>query len=256
MLGKYERAILQFSGGKDSTALIYLARPYLDRITVMFIDTWATFPHVLEFAEETCRKLGADLQIVRPPIPVRDYIDAAGLPSDIVPVEATLEFSPLLNGANGGTRVQSWMRCCGAMLWGPLDKAVRDSGIKLVLRGSKKADARVGAPPGFIEDGIEYSSPLWDWSHDDVFSYLKREGVTLPKQYRLGCEESLDCTICTAFLADHYHGRSKLEYIRENHPELWPELRGRLSALQGALVAEAKRMTGSFAMLAEDRSHD
>ena len=44
MLGSHKHAVLQFSGGKDSTALMYLARPWLDRITVIFGETGATFP--------------------------------------------------------------------------------------------------------------------------------------------------------------------------------------------------------------------
>ena len=90
MLAAGERAALQFSGGKDSTALLYLARPYLDRITVYFAETGAVFSHVRRHVEETCDALGARLKVVLPPRPVQEHIDAQGLPSDLVPVEATL----------------------------------------------------------------------------------------------------------------------------------------------------------------------
>ena len=81
MLGSDETAVLQFSGGKDSTALLYLARPHLDRITVLFADTGAVYPHVVRFIHETCAKLGVRLEVVRPPLPVDAYTAVAGLPS-------------------------------------------------------------------------------------------------------------------------------------------------------------------------------
>ena len=67
MLGNHKNAVLQFSGGKDSTALIHLARPWLDRITVLFAETGATFPHLLKHIHATCEKLNATLVIVKPP---------------------------------------------------------------------------------------------------------------------------------------------------------------------------------------------
>jgi len=94
VLEGHDRAVLQFSGGKDSTALLWRARPWLDRITVLYGDPGDAFPHIRAFVEETCAKLGAGLQIVRPPMDVLAYHAVAGLPADIVPVEADAAFAP------------------------------------------------------------------------------------------------------------------------------------------------------------------
>src|SRR5579859_4708842 len=162
-LNPNEKAVLQLSGGKDSTALIYLSQPFLDRITVFFVDTGSIYPHVVDHVHETCRKLGAKLEVIRPYIPVAEYTEQFGLPSDIVPIETMWEMQSTLQRKAPRT-LQSYLTCCGKMLFEPMHQAVLESRVKVVLRGSKKADARFGVPHGHIEHGISYRSPLWDWT--------------------------------------------------------------------------------------------
>jgi 3'-phosphoadenosine 5'-phosphosulfate sulfotransferase (PAPS reductase)/FAD synthetase len=242
MLSAGEHAALQYSGGKDSTALLHLARPHLPRITVYFGDTGASFPHVKAHVVETCARLGARLVVVAPPMDIRQYHAEIGLPSDVVPVEASLEMRDYLR-EKPPQLVQSYMRCCAAMLWMPMEKRIRADGHTIILRGSKVADARVGVAPGHVGDGVEYRSPLWEWSDDEVMAYLDREGASLPAHYS-AVPDSLDCHLCTAHLG--HHGAAKLRWMREHTPELWPETRQRLQALRGALARDAARTADAF----------
>lgn len=222
--------ILQFSGGKDSTALLYLMKPELAYIDVVFCETGATFPHVVEHIHRTCDRLGARLTVIRPEVDVRAYIDAHGLPADVVPVEASPEMAPYMSSS--GQRLQSYMRCCGAMLFAPMARYIAEHGVTRVLRGSKKADARVGVPDQHVENGVSYLSPLWNWSDAAVYRYLKSEGASLPEHYP-AINDSLDCWLCTAHLTRH--GAEKVRWTREHYPDLWPELADRLSRLREAM---------------------
>ncbi len=238
MLGESKNAVLQFSGGKDSTALLYLARPYLDRITVLFAETGATFPHLVRHINGTCEKLNANLVIVKPLVDVFEHTRLYGLPADIVPVEASAAMAPFLNPPPVQL-LQSYMHCCGAMLWNPMLKYTRDNGVDLVLRGSKKCDKRVGPGPRVERDGITYESPLWDWSDDDVFAYLKEQRADIPAHYEQ-INDSLDCWICTAHLA--HHGEEKMKYIREHYPDLWPVVSERMARVKSVLAHEMTRI--------------
>jgi 3'-phosphoadenosine 5'-phosphosulfate sulfotransferase (PAPS reductase)/FAD synthetase len=261
-----KNAVLQFSGGKDSTALMYLARPWLDRITVIFAETGATFPHLVRHIEETCERLGANLVIIRPPIDVYQHTRDHGLPADVVPVEASAAMLPFLKPPPAQL-LQPYTQCCGAMLWAPMLRYTRENAVDLVLRGSKASDRRVGVGPSVEVEGIRYESPLWDWSDDDVYAYLAEQGAALPEHYGISQEatareasaredgrqrpdarkrpgainDSLDCWLCTAHLA--HHGDEKMRYIRETYPELWPTVAERVTRMQAVLAGEMARIS-------------
>lgn len=233
MIDGHKKAVLQFSGGKDSTAMLYLARPWLDRIEVVFAETGATFPHVVEFIHETANRLGVTLITIGADEPLDEYHTRMGLPSDIIP-QWNDPTGTWLRRATDDFRLQSPVQCCAARNWLPFQKYVKDNGHTLVLRGSKNSDSRVGVPDGHVEDGVEYRSPLWDWSHADVLAYLEREGVTLPKHYQDGVIDSLDCWSCTAHLP--YHGREKIAWMRANTPDLLERLKPRLNYVHRAVA--------------------
>ncbi len=237
MLGDHKNAVLQFSGGKDSTALMYLARPWLDKITVLFAETGATFPHLVKHIEDTCRLLNARLEIVRAPFDVFQHTETFGLPSDVVPVEASFVAKLFVNPPPKQV-LQPYTSCCGAMLWDPMMKYIADNGVDLVLRGSKASDHRRGVANSQV-NGVTFASPLWDWSDNDVHEYLRREGASLPDHYKT-INDSLDCWMCTAHLA--HHGDEKMRYIRENYPDLWPTVAERMGRVKAAIDNEMARI--------------
>lgn len=248
MICDHKRIILGYSGGKDSLALLYKARPWLDRITVVTVDPGAVFPHVTDHIVETCRKLGAKLEIVRPHIPVQQWHAEKGLPSDVVPAWHMPEWS-WLEAGNTRTPIQPTYSCCSAMLFAPFARYIAESGATLVLRGSKKADERVGVAPGYVLNGVEYASPLWDWSDDDVFAYLEAEGAELPPHYAT-VKDSLDCWLCTGHTGAHY-AADKLRYTRDHHPDLWPELSARLKLVRAAVSSESARHDAVYSVIEE-----
>ena len=225
------RAAIQFSGGKDSLAVLYLMRDKLDGVTVYFGDTGHAYPHMLSFVQETCGKLGARLKIIRPPVSIDHYHAAFGLPADIVPVEASIAMRPYIKETK--PLIQASLLCCSMMLWQPLARALVEDGITDVYRGSKGADHHVGAADGSTENGITYHSPLWGWTDEQVFAYLKEQGAELPAHYSR-VNTSFDCLYCTAFL-NHPGAREKLEWTREMYPNAWGRLSRNLATIKGAI---------------------
>lgn len=239
MLGEHKKAVLHFSGGKDSTALLYLARPYLDKITVLSAMTETTFPHLRESITKTCQKLGAQLEIVSPPMRLSDFHATYGLPSDIVPVDSSPEMAPYIAQQ---TRLQSYLSCCSAMLLMPLQAATVRLEATLVLRGVKNCDTRKGVPHGFVENGIQYDAPLWDWSNSEVMDYLAEVGAELPAHYYDGIQDSLDCLTCTAHL-DH-HGKERIDYVKKHYPQHWPDLSDNLGKVRTEVTRQYARIWG------------
>lgn len=219
--------------------MLYLAVPYLDRITVMYVDSGYAFPHVREHVHATCEKLGATLQVIRPEHDLRQFHAQFGVPADVVPVDAVPEMGQFTRGP----RLMPWTQCCATTLWGPMHRAVTSSGATLVLRGSKKNDPRVSVPDGHVMDGIEYRSPLWDWTDEQVFGFLEEKGVVLPAHYP-EVNESLDCWLCTAHL--HGAGADRMRYTRDHYPELWLEVKDRVRHMEGVLMSHLVGLTDAI----------
>lgn len=239
MLTGHARALLQFSGGKDSTALLHMARPWLDRIEVVTVNAGANFPHVQAHIDATLAALGVTATVLWSDSAT--WVQSNGLPADLVPVESA-EAAPFMD--NEGPRLVNYLSCCFANIMRPMHDYVRASGHTLVLRGSKRDDSRVGVPSGFVEEGVEYRSPLWEWSDAEVFSYLDGAGVALPSQYAAGVNDGLDCWFCPAHLK--HHGAEKLRYLKANYPDLWPVISHNVRTVADAARHEMSRLVPAW----------
>lgn len=236
---------IQFSGGKDSLAVLYLCRPILPQATVYFGDTGDVYPHMVEFVHETCAKLGAKLKVVPPPMALSEFHRFAGLPSDIVPVERTWEMRQYTK--RSGEVLQSNLSCCNYMLWQPLQRAMIQDGVTTIYRGSKAADGHVGVADGYVENGITYKSPIWNWSDEDVFTYLASVGAETPEHYAT-VNSSFDCLMCTAYLTS-VGARERLEFTKRRYPERWPELQAKLRSVREAVDVERSSLEEAFKVL-------
>lgn len=223
---------VQFSGGKDSLACLYLYKDDPEAVA-LYADPGSVFPHVREFVHRTIEKLGVRLHVVSPPISTEQWQDQNGLPADILPIDS----APIMKGVakeTYGATLVPYIDCCNANLWMPMMRGVQEIGADIVVRGSKACDGKVGVPDGYIENGITFLSPLWDWSDADVFSYLESVGAELPPQYAMGAD-SLDCWCCTAYM--NHHGVKRFAYLKQHYPDLYSKAKARLAAVRGAVHA-------------------
>src|SRR5215211_5354454 len=80
-----ERAVLLFSGGKDSAVLLHLARkafhPGLLPFPVMHVDTGHNFPEVIEYRDRLVREMGARLVVAS----VQESIDSGRVTEETGP---------------------------------------------------------------------------------------------------------------------------------------------------------------------------
>ncbi len=108
---RQQRAVLAFSGGKDSLVLADLCRPYKDRITLAWMNTGAMFAHMEAFI----RGYAADWHYVEIPSNVRADIAESGWPAWIVPAANVAPGHPLewlAGSVPPALRMQPWQACC------------------------------------------------------------------------------------------------------------------------------------------------
>lgn len=230
--------VLQFSGGKDSLACLYLCKPWWDTITVLWLNTGDAFPETIVQMNEI-RTMVPHFVEARGDQPAQ--IMRHGYPSDLLSVwDTTLGRSCRPPRKH---HVQDAIACCSASIWAPLAEATRDLGATVVIRGQRRTESRYSPMrSGDSENGVTYVFPIEDWSAEQVRAYLARVSVRLPENYYAMVDTSLDCQHCTAYLDDNQH---KLEYVRVHHPELHKELARRLDYLIEAAEVELQYLKGA-----------
>lgn len=81
LFARHEKAVLGFSGGKDSLVVLHLCREYRDRIDVCWVNTGSMFPHMREFV----RKAAEGFNFVELRTDVEAWREKYGEPADVVP---------------------------------------------------------------------------------------------------------------------------------------------------------------------------
>ena len=181
-------AVLQFSGGRDSIATLLYCKPYLDRITVMFLDTGSVMPEV-EKTIEWARSISPNFVRVR--TDSASVIAQYGIPSDIVPVWKSGVGAEVSSCES--QRVISSLDCCWHNLIKPMQDATERMGATLIIRGQRKAE-RMKSPvsSGYQLNGMRLWFPLEDWSDIEVNGYVAEHGIELPEWYKYG-DKGFDC---------------------------------------------------------------
>jgi len=224
VLDRHERIALQLSGGKDSLACLYLLRPYLDRITVYWLNPGRTFP-------ETVQTIEAVSAFIPHFVEINGDVDQVhrqfGIPSDIVPATAT-PFGAMMRGQE--TIIQDRYSCCFVTKMAPLHNRMIEDGITLIIRGQRKDDeSKSPIKSGMIDSGIEYLFPIENWTARQVMEFLELKGAPIPRFYEM-LDEAPDCMTCSAWWE-----KGAAKYLKRYHHEAYVEVQSRLDTINRAV---------------------
>lgn len=238
-MGTHRRPVLKFSGGKDSLACLYLLRPWWGRLTVLWANAGDPYPETVEQMERIRQFVPGFIEIAGPGF-VRGHAIEQTFPADMVPWTASPVGRLCTPGAPRFT-LHSTLECCAANVWTPMRDKLAELGADLVIRGERESEAH--RPPvthGIVDpqNGGMQLMPIRGWSQDDVFAYLRAEGVEIPRQYAYGMG-SLDCLFCTAHLGE---AGNKLRYLRDFHPDVAVEYERRLRLIQSEQEQHVRQM--------------
>lgn len=237
-------AVLQFSGGKDSLACLYLLRPHWEEVTVLWVNTGAAYPETLEQMRRV-RQMVPHFLEVKSDQPAN--IARCGHPADVVPIRSTHYGRWATQTKTDAPFLQSYLDCCNANIWKPMQDATMALGATLVIRGQRNSDDRKSPiRSGHQENGVTYWFPLEDWTEQRVREYLASQDVPLPTHYDY-VNSSLDCWSCTAYMDDN---AGRMRYMKERHPEMWkryrPMLKTVVDAVRDELAPAQNALEGSL----------
>lgn len=213
VFSRHDRIGFQFSGGRDSTASLYLLRDWWPRLTVYHVDAGDQFPET----REVVSRVRSDIEVAGGRFElictdVEESRQEFGTPSDLVPVDNT----PLGQMVAGkALTIVGRYECCWRNIMWPMHQRMRADGITLVIRGQRDSDyAKPPARSGQVGDHYEVLYPIQDWTGEQVEEYLRSRYLPIADFYPEGVLRASDCMTCTAWWDD---GRA--QYLRRFHPK-------------------------------------
>jgi 3'-phosphoadenosine 5'-phosphosulfate sulfotransferase (PAPS reductase)/FAD synthetase len=225
---RHEKVALHVSGGKDSLALLTFMRPWWDKLCVFWLNPGDPFPETLALMARIKTEVPffAEVRGRQPEIVERD-----GWPSDVIPQSHTSDGNFIF----GETpfKVQSRLSCCYRAMMLPMHERMKELGVTCILRGKRSSEKdKSPSRSGETHDGFELIYPLWNWSENDVLSYLLDNGIDIPESYDYA-GHSLDCMSCTA-----WWGEGLSYFLKAKYPERYVEYVRRITLIKSAISDE------------------
>ena len=224
---KNEVTALQFSGGKDSLACLFLMQPHWDELTVYWTNTGAALPETAELIEQVRATVPHFVEI-RTDQP-SDLVDN-GWPVDVLPVRSALPMREMYGKPR--LRLQSFFDCCYRNIMGPMHERMIADGVKVIIRGQRNQETHKSMlRSGDVVDGFKVLFPIEGWTGEQVRAYLADKPIKLPSNYE-DMDTSLDCWNCTAWLEDNI---GKRRYLKRVHPEAYTVVREMLTLIEAEI---------------------
>ncbi|HEV7471167.1 MAG: sulfate adenylyltransferase, small subunit [Pseudonocardia sp.] len=183
--GEFDRPVILFSGGKDSTLLVHLAvkafAPAPVPFPLLHVDTGHNFDEVIDFRDSLVERLGLRLEVAK----VQDYIDDGRLVERADGTRNPLQTQPLLDAIvesrfdavfGGGRRDEERARAKERILslrdaFGRWDPRKQRPELWNLYNGRHAPGEHVRV------------FPISNWTELDVWRYIQRENIELPTIY-------------------------------------------------------------------------
>ena len=226
---------VSFSGGKDSTVLLDIARRVLPGIPAVFIDTGLEFPEIRDFVKAT-----DNVEWLRPAKTFKQVLDFYGLPLPSKEIaEALYEWrntrSEKLRALREKKLSGKWAflkgapfkisdKCCDIMKKAPSKAYEKRTGrAPLIATMTEESRLRLSAYTRqgcTVFDGPRpHSTPMAFWTEADIWEYIKTRELPYASIYDKGYERT-GCAFCL-FGVFSRTGSDKFARMKETHPALY-----------------------------------
>ena len=197
---------ISFSGGKDSTVLLDIARKLYPNIKAVFANTGLEYPEIQSFVKQH-----ENVDIIRPKMRFDEVIKTYGYPFISKDVATAVYYARkgktwafnAFNGINARGQFDSYKnsmfnkykdlvdvdfnissRCCGIMKEKPLDDYNKDKfSITAIMADESKRRTNSWLKTGCNAFNIGKSKPMSFWTEQDVLKYIKDNSVEIASVY-------------------------------------------------------------------------
>jgi len=237
-----DKAYVSFSGGKDSTVLLDIARSLYPDIPAVFLDTGLEYPEVREFV-----KTIPGVEWVKPKLSFRQVLDKHGYP--VVSKDTSQKVCEVREGSanlkayrlGGAPNPRSWLpkkwrflidapfrvseMCCDELKKRPVKAYERRTGNKPIV-GTMASDSRL-RETNYLRHGCSnfdsklrpMSAPMSFWLEADVWEYIHTHSLAYSSIYDMGYART-GCMFCT-FGVLHDGTPNRFQRMSVTHPKLY-----------------------------------
>jgi len=231
-------AYVSFSGGKDSTVLLYLARMIKKDIKGVFFNTTNEFPEIYEFVKNTENVLK-----INPEVNLKWVIENKGFPLiskeqawyiwQARHTQSEKLFFIKLVGKNGFGKISKKWRflldvdfevspfCCDWLKKHPAQLYEKQNKL-LPIIGTNVGESRIrikkymNSGCNSFEQKHPVSQPLSIWTEDNIWEFIKKEKIPYCNLYDQGYSR-LGCAVC-GFGCQH---DDRFERLKISHPRMY-----------------------------------
>lgn len=217
------RIALQFSGGRDSLAMLIIMRPYWEHLTVYYLNSGDAYPETKALIDVVKSIVPRFVEVMGR---VNEVHQQMGWPSDVLQPGTGFVFAR--ENIEGYVPLIDRHNCCYHSVMAPMQGRMKADGITLLMRGQRDDDTtKSHVANGAVIDGIQLVFPIAHWTTADVEKCIADHGIPLPPFYAAGLTSSPDCMRCTAW---NEHGAHK--YLAVHHPQVAVEVNERLKKIR------------------------
>lgn len=201
---------VSFSGGKDSTVLLHIAREVRPDIEAVFVNTGLEYPEIQKFV-----KTFDNVTILRPKMRFDEVIKTYGYPIISKEVAMVIEYAEkgrqwAINNLNGldnkgnpyifkksmfakykplmQTDFNTSSKCCGVMKEKPIDKYAKSVGKKpisaiMASESRRRENSWLKTGCNAFDSKKPMSKPMSFWTEQDVLQYIKENNIPIASVY-------------------------------------------------------------------------
>jgi len=185
-----ERVYVSWSGGKDSTLVLWLVMEQHPKVKAVFVNTGVEFPETVRFVRDFASRFGVNLVELRPKATFWEVVERYGFP----------RFR--WRKADGRSKNPA---CCRYLKERPVKEWIRKEGILAEFSGVTAVESKnrmiTAMKYGFchhVKDwGICKIKPILFFTEEDVWELHDKFGIPRNPAYEF--TDRLGCVTCTGF---------------------------------------------------------
>ena len=229
---------VSFSGGKDSTVLLHIARSIYPDIKAVFCDTGLEFPEIKQFVKSI-----DNIEIIRPEKSFVQVIKEHGYPVISKEISLTIEYARMgsqwaidrLNGNHnyGNHKKYKFLleapfkisdKCCKEMKKKPFKKFEKSTGLRPILgtmasEEGQRQSAYLKVGCNAFNTERPQSQPLGFWTEEDILDYINKYNIDICPVYDMGYKRT-GCMFCMFGINIKEH-KDKFLIMKQTHPQLY-----------------------------------